>query len=392
MKTVLIAIMRFFLQIIYFFIKLFTPQRDTIAYISRQSDKPGIDFAMLSEEISRRYPGYRQIMLCRTMPKSAGGMLKYALHILTQMRAIAAAKVVLLDTYCIPISLLSHRKTLKVVQMWHALGAFKKFGLSIAGQPEGSSLEIVKAMRMHKGYTYALCSGDCCAEPFAEAFGLDPSQMLPVGLPRMDYLAEEKYVGASRSAVLAAYPFLENGKKTILYVPTFRRANGVNDYTMEEAAARVRESCDLSLFNLIIKTHSGSELVLTSEREEEGFRFMGMDLISVANYIISDYSSIVFEAALTLKPVYLYCYDRDQYVTDRGFYLDYDEDIPAVRSEDIGHIMYCIGQDIQPPREAIEQFAEKYVSRHGSVTALLADLVDELARDVYDGRYNYKAK
>ncbi|MBP3415696.1 MAG: CDP-glycerol glycerophosphotransferase family protein [Clostridia bacterium] len=390
MKTVAMAILRYFLEFVYCFIKFFASTKDKITYISRQSDTPGIDFSMLSDMIKEKYPQYDQRMLCRMIPKSKSGMIKYAFHIFTQMWHIASSKVVILDTYCIPISLLHHKKSLVVIQMWHALGAFKKFGLSVAGQAEGTSLDVVKAMRMHKGYDYVLASGDCCVPPFAEAFGTDESKFLPIGLPRMDYLAEDKYVSASRERIYQAYPQLVNGKKTILYVPTFRRSGGVNDYDMEYASNEVKNAVDLSRFNLIIKTHSGSELVMTDSETSENRLFMGMDLIAVSDYIISDYSSIVFEAAIPLKPVYLYCYDRDKYITDRGLYLDYDKDIPAIKARDIADIIDSISRDERPSIADISAFADKYVSRrYGSVTKLLAEIVDELARGVYDGRYNY---
>lgn len=390
MKVFLIALMRGFLNFLYFFIKLFTPVHDKITYISRQGDEPGIDFRMLYEKLEKDYPQYEQKMLCRMIPKSKGGMVKYAFHILTQMKHIAGSKVVILDTYCIPVSVLKHRKGLEVIQIWHALGAFKKFGLSIVGQDEGSSVEIADAMRMHKGYTYAVASGDCCVPHFAEAFGTDEKKFLPIGLPRMDYLAELQYIEKTKARVYDAYPELLNGKQTILYVPTFRRSNGVNDYTMQEAQDRVRAAADLDRFNLIIKTHSGSELVLTDSTEKEGRLFMGMDLIAVSDYIISDYSSIVFEAAVTLKGTYLYCYDRNDYVNLRGFYLDYDKDIPAIRSTDIGEIMAAIADGKAPDEEEIKAFADKYVSRkHGNVTDLFAVIIDELIRGVYDGRFNY---
>ena len=57
---------------------------------------------------------------------------------LRQMYHAATSEIVVLDTYCIIISLLKQRKSLKVIQMWHALGAMKKFGYSILDKGEGT--------------------------------------------------------------------------------------------------------------------------------------------------------------------------------------------------------------------------------------------------------------
>ena len=53
--------------------------------------------------------------------------------LLGQMAAIASSKAVVIDTYCIAVSLLKQRKETEIIQIWHALGALKRFGRSIAG-------------------------------------------------------------------------------------------------------------------------------------------------------------------------------------------------------------------------------------------------------------------
>ena len=45
--------------------------------------------------------------------------------------------------------------------------------------------------------------------------------------------------------------------------------------------------------------------------------FTGMDLLHVADYIITDYSAIVYEASIVEKPIYFYTYDYDKYMDDK---------------------------------------------------------------------------
>ena len=47
------------------------------------------------------------------------------------MYYLATSKVCVLDGYCIPASILKHKKKLKIIQIWHASGAIKKFGYQI---------------------------------------------------------------------------------------------------------------------------------------------------------------------------------------------------------------------------------------------------------------------
>ena len=62
----------------------------------------------------------------------------------------------IIDGYCIPVSVLHHRKELRVVQVWHALGAIKKFGRQALSVPGGRDKELAERMGMHKHYDAVL--------------------------------------------------------------------------------------------------------------------------------------------------------------------------------------------------------------------------------------------
>ena len=51
------------------------------------------------------------------------------------------------------------------------------------------------------------------------------------------------------------------------------------------------------------------------------------DMLFVADLLITDYSSIIFDYSLLNKPVLFFCYDYDTY--DRDYYLDYAKDLPG---------------------------------------------------------------
>lgn len=389
MKTLLLNICKALLAAIYAVMKLF-PTQDKIIFLSRQVKEPGVDFLLLEKELNEKYPQYRTVMMCRMIPDSITGKIGYALHILTQMRHLATARVAVLDTYCIPVSLLKHKKSLKVIQIWHAMGCLKRFGLSTTGQSQGRDKQLARAMNMHKNYDCALCSGPECIAPFAEAFGMDTRRMIPLGLPRIDYLTKEQYTSASKSAILKAYPQLDNGKKNIVYVPTFRRGEGLGDEYMEAAFDRVRDAVDYEKYNLVIKAHSGEERVFagSAENRVDGCRFIGLDFIALADYIVSDYSAIIFEAAVAAKPVALYCFDWDEYDAARGFYLDYFEDIPFVKVRTAEELMTAIDSGAVTFGDNGRLFSDRYVVRgEYSVSARLAEICDSLARGEFNGVY-----
>ncbi len=389
MKILLLNICKFFLAVIYAVMKLF-PTKNKIVFLSRQGNEPGVDFKLLENELHEKYPEYETVMLCKMIPNSLFGMIGYVFHILKQMSQLATARVAVLDTYCIPVSLLKHKKSLKVIQIWHAMGCLKRFGLSTAGLSQGRDEKIAKAMNMHKNYDCALCSGPECVAPFAEAFGMEQSRMIPIGLPRIDYIAREKYASASKTAILSAYPQLCNGKKNIVYVPTFRRGEGLGDEYMEAAFDNVRKAINYERYNLVIKAHSGEERIFTDspENRQDGNRFMGIDFIAVADYIVSDYSAIIFEAAVARKPIALYCFDWDDYDVGRGFYIDYFKDIPFVKVKTADELMQAIDSGKAVFDEDGEKFSDRFVVRGDySVSARLAEICDALAKGEFDGVY-----
>ena len=116
-----------------------------VAIISRESNKKTIDVRMLEEELCRR--GVKVQTLCKLLTKDKSiKSLGYIGHVIKQEAAILRADVVVLDTYCIPASMIPHGKGTKIIQMWHALAAIKKFGWQTVGKKDGSSEKMTCAI------------------------------------------------------------------------------------------------------------------------------------------------------------------------------------------------------------------------------------------------------
>lgn len=365
-----------------------------IAFISRQSETPSTDFRYLINEIKTNYPQYQVVVLCKMIPSSFGGKIKYVGEMFRQMKALATSKVIVLDGYCILASMLKHKKDLKIIQIWHALGAFKKFGKSVLDKEGGKSSKTASAFKMHNNYSYIAASGDECVPFFAQAFGQPVSKFIPIGIPRMDYLTDPQENERVRGNVLRKYPQLANGRKNILYAPTFRDTQQDKD-ALANATEELVNKVNYSDFNLIVKHHvvdSNKEQIYTDSRmnKAEGENFTAMDFMCVADYVVTDYSSVIYEALLKDLPIYIYCFDSDKYIDERGFYIDFWTDIPALYSKNAKGICDFIASGMRANSEKEENFKKAYVNkRFSSITAEYGKLIDELARGVYDGRYNY---
>lgn len=353
-----------------------------IAIISRESNSKTLDVAMLEEELLRRGCNVTVLSKLLTKEKSLKA-LGYLGHVVRQEAAIAASDVVVLDTYCIPASMIPHRKGTKVVQMWHALGAIKKFGWQTVGKEGGSSEKTARLMRMHHGYDYVVCSSDVTADHFSEAFKTDRSKIVKYGLPRIDYI--NSVVRGARhdetaAKILAGYPQLKGEKKTVLYAPTFRRGKAVDVQSLIAAF-------DPEKYNIAVKLHplyrgeaisaakAGSNVIFDEE-------FSSYDWLAISDIVISDYSSYVIESTLADKPLFIYAYDLEEYEANTGLNIDFDsEPIAPYVFRDAAALAEAAGRD-DYDLDAMRAFRDRYIdidtgdgSSENYCTAALADFI-----------------
>ena len=148
---------------------------------------------------------------------------------------LAVADVILLDDFHPMLYKVDFDPGVKLIQVWHASGAFKTVGYSRIGKPGGPS----PFSAAHKNYTYAIVSAEHDVPFYAEAFGLPDERVIPTGIPRMDLFFDEKYKTETRELVHEAVP-MTVGKKVILFAPTFRGtgpSNAYYDYDQLDLAA-----------------------------------------------------------------------------------------------------------------------------------------------------------
>ena len=350
--SIIIKVGIFLLNIIYFFIKLF-PTKNKVTFISREKNQPSLDFILLSEALKKKDNDLEVVILCRRIEKGLKNRISYGLHMFVQMYHIATSKVVILDTYCICISVLKHKKSLKVVQMWHAMGSFKKFGYSILDQKEGSSSKLAKLMHMHENYDYVFTSSQSCLKNFAKAFNVSEDKMVVMPPPKVDLIKDAKKINENKKKILEKYPSLRK-KENILYAPTFRKNKG-----MKKDIQRLIDEVDFKKYNLIIKLHPLSATVINDERVIFDRSFTTVEMASVSDYVITDYSAVVFEIALLKKPLFFYAYDRDTYMNNRDFYINFD-DMPGVISDDPKKIIKAIEKK-KYDLEKVQEFASENV-------------------------------
>ena len=356
--------------------------RPRIVCLSRQSDEEPVDFALVRECVARTHPGHDVVTLARAIPEHGNPLryLAYVPHVLRQVFYLATSEAAVLDSYCVAVSLLGRTLRTPVVQMWHSLGNLKKFGYAALGEPEGRSERLARLMHMHEGYDSVLISSMSFAEPFAASFGVDTTLLYEAPLPRCDLLVDPAAVAREREAIHRALPQTAR-RKNIVYCPTFRKCPVPDE---AEAVAALVGAVDFGRYNLIYQRHPVSTLAIDDPRViSDGPA--GLNLLCVADYVISDYSTIIYEAGLLDVPVYLYAYDWEAYSQERGLTIDLERDVPALLTDDPRAIMAAIEAD-DFDHEAFRAFTRANVALPATgtcterVVAHVFDLAGEAGR------------
>lgn len=350
MKKLLLRILICGMRFLYFLMKRFTQVDDKAVFLSRQSDTPSENFQLLIDEFALYAPHYTCETYCKLGLKSSMGLRDIGM-MLRQMKALAGARVCITESYCIPVSLLKHKKELKVIQIWHSMVAIKQFGWQTVGKPEGSSPAVAKLMRMHAGYDYVIVGSDYMRAFFAEAMHTPIEKILPLGLPSADRILQNGSASDElRAAFYAAYPKTE-GKKIVVYLPTMRRGRPVN-------CAELVERFDYDSFALVIKLHPlDKDTVIYNSHMILDTQFTTEQAIALADVIISDYSGAAAEAALLGKPVYFFTPDLAEYDWYCGLNVNPTEVFPHVSFIEAVPLIKAIGSE-RATQEDIDQVRE----------------------------------
>lgn len=284
--------------------------QDKITYISRQSDSVPLDFLVLKDEVVKRKPHYTNVFLTRKISGGNKSVVTYPFHMLLQMYHLATSRFVILDGYCIVASVLHHKSETKVIQIWHASSAIKKFGYQTLDKKSGSDSKMAEILCMHKNYDYVFASSKATAEHFCEGFNVNMDKVKYIGMPHYDTLRRFD----NEADMDEEYPQLKT-KQNVLYMPTFRKGKSVEIQPLID-------NFDFEDYNLIARLHPLDVADKNDKRVIYDNKFTTYDWIKKADIIIADYSSLVVECAWLNKKMFFYLYDYDEYSKDPGLNVD----------------------------------------------------------------------
>ena len=257
------------------------------------------------------------------------------LRIAKRSYRVSTSRVVIVDDYFFPIYPVKKRSGVTIIQVWHACGAFKRFGRATLESEWGADEIFLKWVPIHANYDLTLVSSASIAQIYADAFGQPVEQITAAfGIPRTDALAPTLRRDATEREVRTRLG-LTDSRPTILYAPTFRGADlkGAAAPELLDIAALFRALG--GQYRLILRLHPFVKSAMRIPEEARDFVVDASrepdvnEVMLAADILVTDYSSIIFEYALLNRPMAFLAPDLAAYERERGFFFDYRSGVPG---------------------------------------------------------------
>ena len=365
-----------------------------------KSKKPVVMFmSEQSTSISTNLKAVKDRMIARGMDKDYLIVESYRSSVtnprqglkswMDMLKKMAMSDFIFLDDHAPVLDWLILDKDTTLIQLWHAGAGFKSSGYSRWGH-----IGCPAPYSCHRQYKYGISGSKNIAHFFSEVWGINDSQVLPTGMPRIDEFLDEDYRRKKTKELYEKYPMCKD-KKVILFAPTYRGTNKANAHYPYELIdfRRLYELCG-DEYVVLFKMHPwvASEVPI-ADKYKDRFADVGRypninDLFYITELLITDYSSNIFEYSLMKKPMLFFAFDEIQYSFSRGFHRAYEESAPGKVCHTFDEVLHAIAdKDFDYPK--VEEYVEKhfdYIDSHASDRVIdwiiLGQLPDSIKKDL----------
>lgn len=260
---------------------------------------------------------------------------------------------------------------------------FKKKGTTYLNTWHGTPLKTIGNAAGGRGdYDFSHIDLFCCAGDYEKAiylrdFRVRPQAILKSGLPRNDELYRADALAVEQARALLGIP---PGKRVILYAPTWRdSADGGASYVVKPPVDMEKWKAALGSDTLVlVRAHAYTNKLM-------GIRFDGQvrdvtrypyvnHLMLAADVLVSDYSAILFDYAILLRPMVCFGYDYEEYKAARGLYLDLDRVLPGgvLRTQE-QVLDRLVHMDEEEEKARTRAFRDAYLQWGGQATQICLD-------------------
>lgn len=253
------------------------------------------------------------------------------------------------------------------LQTWHGT-PLKKLGLDVPENTQAFSANSdKKLLERTKKWDILISPNEYTSEIMKRAYQLE-IPIKTIGYPRNDQLVQVDY---ERITKIKEYFNIPKDKKVILYAPTWREDDDKKEsYRLKFNIKKFYHALNGEyVFLLRLHYFDARRLQL---KEFSDFIINATyyndiaDLYNIADILVTDYSSVMFDYSITKRPILFYAYDYSKYKEKlRGFYLDFKSIAPGPILKDSDELLYAIKHIDEVNRKyknKYEQFRNKFNS------------------------------
>lgn len=305
--------------------RLFPLKENKVFFVATHDDSPEGNIGIVADALRKRKPEMKLCFLTRR-----DGIRHPITFFVIRAYQMATSGTIFMDNEFMPMAYTPIHPGAKVVQLWHGTGSIKKIGLDVE---TGQVAEL--AAKANRRITHLIVNSERTKGQYAKAFGVPEEKTYVLGLPRTDLILDRECMEQKRETFYAQYPQLR-GKRCVLYAPTFRddeveRPKLALELAEWTAAMREDEVLLLRLHPHVASNFPDGVLAVYGESVWDVSAYPGVTtLLAVADCLITDYSSIIYEYCLFDRPMIFYAYDLQKFREEgRDFYEDYENYVPG---------------------------------------------------------------
>ena len=209
------------------------------------------------------------------------------------------------------------------INTWHGGGAYKKWGMLLDWNWMGR----IRYHMTHK-FNYFLSSCKLYTYYAAQSFDVQEKQFIDSGLPRNDILlADSTIMDIKRLDILSKIK-LESNYNYVLYAPTYREFQGSSTYDIDFSELKQNlEDKFGGEWKILYRGHYYLEndsdipdyVINVSSHDDM------QEVLLVADVLITDYSSSVWDFGLLERPCFLYTPDKVAYESVTNYCIPLEE-------------------------------------------------------------------
>lgn len=364
-KEIIISIYLCLFKLIFNIFKLFPLKKKTTFVISFKQNS-----MFLYNQMRRQGITDQVIFLCKNCKldladgndhKIIGFETKNPINLIKAIYHLATSNNVIVDNYFGFLSAINFKKQVQCVQLWHAVGAIKNFGLKDHSVKQRSKVALRRFLDVYKRFDKIIVGSEAMAKIFIKAFNISSDNILRTGIPRTDLFFDNE---AQKRIIQKLYNENQNlkEKKVILYAPTYRDYE-INHFDLKLNIERMYQALH-DEYVLLLKCHPVVKKH-THLDQYPGFVYDYSDypdvneLLLITDILITDYSSIPHEFSLLNRPMIFFPYDLDEYEKSRGLWDKFNEMVPEPIVYSTDDVIKCIKSG-KFNYEQIKSFSSKW--------------------------------